>query len=148
MAFNFAWEAVFALLVAESLLERIVFTVWLVLDLGMVYGFVKYGKHEWSQAPFIARNLGNNFLLLVVYCTIGHWAFAKWWIDNDVGKREGKFYRGVVGPDMTELGFWSAALSQAYLSGASLAQLLIREHTGGVTWGVWSVLTCCGHGED
>ena len=75
--------------------------------------------------------------MLTTYCALGHWTFAKWWLDNDMGKREGKFYRGVLGPDTTELGFWSGALCQAYLSAASLVQLLIRGHTGGVSWSVW-----------
>ena len=103
----------------------------------MVYGALKYGRREWEHSPWVKRNLGMVIGGMTVYCALGHWAFAKWWIDNEVGRREGKFYRGVVGPDTTELGFWSAALSQAYLSAASLGQLLIREHSGGVSWGVW-----------
>jgi hypothetical protein len=74
---------------------------------------------------------------LVAYCCAGHWAFAKWWIDDEVGRQEGKIYRGGVGPDTTQLGFWSAALAQAYLSAASLAQLWIRGHSGGVSWSIW-----------
>jgi len=54
-----------------------------------------------------------------------------------MGRKEGKYYFGRVGPDTTELGFWSGAVAQAYLSGASLGQLLIRQHTGGVSWGIW-----------
>lgn len=137
LSFNFAWEAIYALFVAEALLERVVFGVWLLLDCGMVYGVLKYGRREWDHAPFVKENLGWVILGLTVYCAAGHWAFAKWWIDTEIGKREGKFYRGVIGPDTTELGFWSAALSQAYLSAASLGQLLIRQHSGGVGWGVW-----------
>lgn len=103
----------------------------------MVWGALKYGRGEWEHAPFVKKHLGMVIMAMTVYCAAGHWAFAKWWINNDIGKKEGKFYGGVVGPDITELGFWSAAASQAYLSAASLGCLLIRGHSGGVGWGVW-----------
>ncbi|KAI9776735.1 MAG: hypothetical protein M1839_009379 [Geoglossum umbratile] len=141
LALNFAWEAVYALYVAESPLERFVFAVWLFIDCGMVYGMVKYAKYEWSHAPAVARRIGGIFAVMAVGATLGHWTFAKWWIQNDIGKREGKFYRGVVGPDTTELGFWSAALCQVYLSAASLCQLVVRQHSGGVSWAIWGTRT-------
>jgi hypothetical protein len=137
LALNFAWEVVYALFVAESLLERSVFTIWLIIDCGMVYGMLKYAKYEWSHAPAVARRIGGIFAIMAVGATLGHWTFAKWWIQNDIGKREGKFYKGVVGPDTTELGFWSAALCQLYLSAASLCQLVVRQHSGGVSWAIW-----------
>lgn len=137
LALNFAWEIVYALYVAESPLERTVFTIWLTIDCGMVYGIIKYAKHEWIHAPMVARRIGGIFTIMAVGATIGHWTFAMWWIQNDMGKREGKFYKGVVGPDTTELGFWSAAVCQAYLSTASLCQLVVRQHSGGVSWSIW-----------
>jgi hypothetical protein len=137
LAHNFAWEIVYGLFIAEAPLERIVFTVWLVLDLGMVYGVLKHGKEEWNHVPLVKRNLGKLFVVSVVWCVVAHWAFASWWIENEVGKRDGKYYRGVVGADTTELGYWSAVVAQTYLSVASLVQLLIRQHTGGVSWGIW-----------
>lgn len=139
LAMNFSWEIVYALYVVETGIEFTVFGVWLAIDCGLVYYMLKFGKQEWSHAPFVERNLGTILAVMVVYCSLGHYAFAKWWIDNNVGKREGKFYRGVIGPDTTELGFWSSSLAQAYLGVASLAQLLIRQHSGGVSWGVWYV---------
>jgi hypothetical protein len=69
-------------------------------------------------------------MAMVGWCVLAEWAFAKWWIDNEIGKKEGKFYGGVVAADSTELGFWSAAAAQTHLSVASLAQLLVRQHTG------------------
>lgn len=137
LAFNFAWEIVYTLYIVETLLEQIVFAIWMAIDISLVYGVIKHGDYEWEHSPMIKRNLGWILMALVIYCCAGHWAFAKWWIDNEVGKREGKIYRGIVGPDTTELGFWSAALAQAYLSAASLAQLWIREHSGGVSWSIW-----------
>ena len=137
LAFNLAWEVVFALYVAETPLERSIFTIWMILDLGLIYCVVVYGQHEWSHSPAIARNLGKIFTVLVAGALVGHWTFAKWWIDNDMGKREGKFYMGRVGPDTTELGYWSVAFCQSYLSTASLAQLMVRGHSGGVGWDIW-----------
>ena len=54
-------------------------------------------------------------------------------MEKGIGKKVGKG----VGADMTELGFWSAGVAQAYLSAASLTQLVLRQHTGGVSWGIW-----------
>lgn len=137
LAYNFAWEFVYGFLVAESPLERSIFTLWLILDLGMVYGLLKYGKEEWNHAPLVKRNLAMVWLGMVGWCIVAHWAFASWWINEKLGRREGKFYGGVEGLDTTELGWWTAVGSQVYLSVASLGQLLIRQHTGGVSWGVW-----------
>ncbi len=83
---------------------------------------------------------GGDFGWTVRVVCISALAFAKWWVDTDVAMKEGKYYRGVVGPDTTELVFWTALVSQTYLSVASLGQLLIRQHTGGVSWGSWYVL--------
>jgi hypothetical protein len=139
LAMNFGWEIVYALYVVETELEFLVFGVWLVIDCGLVYYLLKYGRNEWRNAPVVATNLGTILSVMIVYTAVGQFSFAKWWIDNDIGKREGKFYRGVMGPDTTELGFWSSALVQAYLSASSLVQLVIRRHSGGISWGIWSV---------
>ncbi|KAK3996555.1 hypothetical protein QBC44DRAFT_365216 [Cladorrhinum sp. PSN332] len=74
---------------------------------------------------------------MTLAATAAHWTFAEWWIANDIGKREGKFYRGAVGLDTTELGYWSAMLCQVYLSASSLCQLVVRQHSGGVSWSIW-----------
>jgi hypothetical protein len=137
LAFNFAWEIIYAFYVTEAPLERIVFGIWCLLDIAMVGGVIKYGASEWRHAPVIARNLGKIVVGLTVYCCVLHYTSAKWWIDHETGRKEGKFYHGKLAADTTELGFWSAAISQAYLSAASLGQLVIRQHTGGVSWGIW-----------
>ncbi|KLU82743.1 hypothetical protein MAPG_01812 [Magnaporthiopsis poae ATCC 64411] len=54
------------------------------------------------------------------------------------GPREGKLYGGRVAGDTTEMGYWTAAFAQILLSTASLAQLLVREHSGGVNWSIWA----------
>jgi hypothetical protein len=137
VALNFSWEMVYALYVAEAPLERAIFALWMVLDCAMVYGMMKFGKYEWAHAPAVARSIVPIFVVMTVVAALGHWSFAEWWISNEIGKREGKYYMGVLGPDTTELGYWSAAVCQVYLSASSLCQLGIRGHSGGVSWGIW-----------
>ncbi|TVY18345.1 Terpene cyclase andB [Lachnellula arida] len=137
LSFNFAWELIYAFYVAEAPLERGVFAIWCLLDLLMVYALVRHGHNEWRHAPLIARHIGKVFWILTAWCCVGHWASASWWIAQEMGRKEGKYYFGRVGADTTELGFWSAGVSQAYLSAASLGQLVVRRHTGGVSWGIW-----------
>jgi hypothetical protein len=137
IALNFSWELVYGLAVAESPLEKYVFISWLIIDCVMIHGMIKYAKHEWTHSPTIAHNIGIIFAAMAITTTLGHWSFAKWWIDNEIGKREGKFYNGVIGPDATELGFWSAMLCQVYVSAGSLSQLIVRQHSGGVSWSIW-----------
>lgn len=43
-----------------------------------------------------------------------------------------------MGPGTTELEFWSVVVAQVILSAASLSQLLVRGHTGGVSWWIWA----------
>ena len=137
LALDFSWEVVYAFYVAESPLEKSVFVLWLIIDSGMVHGMIRYAKYEWTHSPKVASHIGSIFAVMAVGAALGHWTFAKWWIENEIGKRDGKFYKGVVGPDTTELGFWSAILCQAHLSAASLCQLLVRRHSGGVNWTIW-----------
>ncbi|EPS39984.1 hypothetical protein H072_6195 [Dactylellina haptotyla CBS 200.50] len=137
LALNFAWEVVYGFYVAESPLEKSVFILWLIIDCGMIYGMMKYARNEWSHAPTVGRRIVEIFIVMMIGATLGHYTFAKWWIENDINKREGKFYRGVIGPDTSELGFWSGCICQVYLSTASLCQLIIRRHSGGVSWPIW-----------
>ncbi|KAH8812525.1 hypothetical protein F5884DRAFT_832161 [Xylogone sp. PMI_703] len=138
LAFNFAWEVVYAIYVSEAIIEKTVFYVWLVIDCGLIYSVMKYAKYEWAHAPVVARHIGLVFSTMAVVSLFAQWTFAKWWIDNNIGQKEGKIFRGVVGPDTSELGYWTAAASQIYLSAASLAQLIIRQHSGGVSYGIWA----------
>jgi len=39
---------------------------------------------------------------------------------------------GRVGPDTTELGYWSVAFCQSYLSTAEFGAFEVRGHSGGV----------------
>jgi hypothetical protein len=141
LSINLGWEIVYALVVSEKLVERATFTVWLAIDCFLVYpGVLRYGReYEWNHAtPLVRRYLGFWLALMGAAAVAGQYAFASWWIANNIGAKEGKFYRGKDwGPDISELGFWSAAVSQVYLSAASLAMLAVRGHSGGVSWGIW-----------
>jgi hypothetical protein len=140
LAMNFGWELVYALYVVETPLEQAVFTIWLILDCGLVYGMVKFGGNDWAHAPVVARNLVPIFALLTSVAAAGNFAFAKWWIEYGVGGfRQGKWYHGVEGVDTTELGFWSSVFAQAFLSATCLAQLVERQHSRGVSWAIWYV---------
>jgi hypothetical protein len=137
LALNLAWEVVYAFYVAEVHIEKTVFFLWLLIDCGMVHGVAKNGKNEWKHSQWVAQNLVAVLSVMIGICIAGQWTFAKWWIDNEVGKREGKYYRGVIGPDTTEMGFWTAAVTQLNLPAVSLCQLLMRQHSRGVSWSVW-----------
>ncbi|KAL3424677.1 hypothetical protein PVAG01_03958 [Phlyctema vagabunda] len=140
LAFNLAWEVVYAVVVAEERLEQFCFGVWLVIDCGLVYGVVRHGRNEWAHAPLVQRHVGLLFGLLAAACVLAHWTFARWWLAHGFGGgRPGKSYGGVdAAVDTTELGYWTAMLAQVILSAMSLAQLLVREHSGGVSWSIWA----------
>ncbi|KZV87159.1 hypothetical protein EXIGLDRAFT_711894 [Exidia glandulosa HHB12029] len=141
LALNFGWEVVYGLFVTEEPLERAGFTIWLIVDVGLVYGLLRYGRTEWVHAPFVQAHLGAIFALLAGGSVIGHWTFVRWFLDNDIGLHRGKTYGGRPSADTTEMGYWSALLCQAYLSAASLAQLLVRGHSRGVDWPIWAART-------
>lgn len=144
LAINFGWEVVNAFYVAEAPLERAVITAWCLIDLGLFYGVVRYGPREWERGAgggrttWVSRNLVAVLGLMVALSLWANWAFAHWWIRNEVGRREGKFYGGRLAADTTELGYWTASFAQVFLSAASFAQLLVREHSGGVSWSIWA----------
>jgi hypothetical protein len=103
----------------------------------LIYGTVKFAKNEWHHSKAVARNMAPILAVLTAGMALGNFAFVKWWFDYSVCEKKGKVYNGVEGPDTTELGFWSAAFGQALLSVASLSQLVVRQHSGGVSWGIW-----------
>lgn len=141
LALNLAWEGVYALLVpGAQTIEKIGFATWLIIDCGLIHGLLTSGRrYEWAHAPLVQRHLGKIFAIMCLGCTLLHYGFATWWIANGVGMHRGKLYNGKVGPDMTELAFWSASVCQACLSVTSLCQLVIRGHSGGVSWTVWAL---------
>ncbi|KAF2710064.1 hypothetical protein K504DRAFT_377707 [Pleomassaria siparia CBS 279.74] len=140
LAFNFGWEIVFALYVAESLPEKTIFTTWLLIDIGLVYAVVKYGAGEWGHAPVVGRNIGKIFAAMVAWWCWALWALCVWWVDekDPVNPKAGKLYKGVEGIDTTELGFWTALVAQVVLSVGLLAQIIVRGNSGGSSYAIWA----------
>ncbi|KAH7132477.1 tyrosyl-DNA phosphodiesterase-domain-containing protein [Dendryphion nanum] len=140
LAFNFAWEIIFALYVAETFLEKTVFVTWMLVDLGLVYAVLEYGKNEWAHAPVVVRHIGKIFMVSVMWWCCALWAICSWWVDprNPVNPKEGKIYNGKVGPDTTELGWWTSLLAQVILSVMLLAQIVTRGHSGGASYSIWA----------
>lgn len=140
LMFNVGWEVIFSFYVAESVPEKTTFTVWMLLDLGLVYVTVKYGKNEWTHAPVVVRNIGKILLVGVLWWCWALWALSSWWLDldNPVNPKPGKIYKGVNGVDSTELGFWTALVAQVVLSVSLLVQIIVREHSGGTSYAIWA----------
>ncbi|KAH8647255.1 hypothetical protein BX600DRAFT_484536 [Xylariales sp. PMI_506] len=141
LALNVGWEIVYALYVAEELLERAGFAVWLLLDLGLVWSTVRYAPLDWAAtSPFVGRHAGAFLALMLLASCWGHFAFVSWWLANPGtghGDKAGKWWRGVEGHDTTELAYWSAGFAQLFLSAASLAMLVVRGHSGGTGYTIW-----------
>ncbi|KAF2475155.1 phospholipase D/nuclease [Lindgomyces ingoldianus] len=139
LAFNFAWEIMFTIYISETSLEKSVFACWMVLDIGLAYTMVEYGANEWRHAPVVGRHIGKILLGSVLWICWALWAFSSWWVDlaNPINPKDGKIFRGVVGPDTTELGYWTSVVAQVLLSAMLLAQLIVRGHSGGASYMIW-----------
>ncbi|KAE8849549.1 hypothetical protein PTNB73_10490 [Pyrenophora teres f. teres] len=140
LAFNFAWEIVFAAFVTEEAGSRAIFGLWMLIDLALVYTTVKYGATEWKHAPVVGRNIGKIFFVMLVWCWLGLYAISAWWLDpeNPVNPKVGKIYRGTKGVDVNELGFWTSLVGQVVLSIMSLAQIVVRGSSRGSSYSIWA----------
>ncbi|USW59769.1 Putative terpene cyclase PaxB [Septoria linicola] len=137
LANNLAWEMVYAFYFHDVWFKRLVFVIWVFLEVPIVYGTMRNSKHEWSHTPVVRDHIGKILLTLTLWCALGHWSFLHWWFNWNISSKKGKFYRGVEGPDPTELKWWSGEFCQMTLSLTSLVQLITRQHTEGVTWAIW-----------
>lgn len=141
LALNIAWETVYGFYVAEALLETAGFVIWLVLDVGLVYTTIKYAPYEWEMSsPRVGRNITTILALMTAVGMAGNFAFASWWLSKPGighGDKRGKWYFGRDEYDTTELAFWTAGVSQAVASVGSLAMLVVRGHSGGVSYAIW-----------
>ncbi|PYH99045.1 hypothetical protein BO71DRAFT_405605 [Aspergillus ellipticus CBS 707.79] len=136
MANNFAWEIVYGCYFQDLWSKQIVGIIWAIVDTIIVYGTIKYGRNEWKHTPVVEKHLGKIVILFIAWCLWGHFAFMNWYFDYNIAHKQGKFYLGVEGPDPTELKFWAGEIAQMTLSATSLMQLIMRQHTGGVTWAI------------
>ncbi|KAH7006758.1 hypothetical protein EDB80DRAFT_751546 [Ilyonectria destructans] len=139
LANNFAWEMVYALSVADAPREKTAMVIWMLIDIPIIYSTLRYGREEWTHAQMVSRNLGKILVALVMLCAVAHWSFASWWMGNRIAMKSGKFYRGIEGQDATEMAFWAVSVCQVIVSTSSLAQLVTRQHTGGVSWSIWAL---------
>jgi hypothetical protein len=140
LSLNFAWELVFALFVAEEAREKAIFSIWLAIDLGLVYALFTYGANEWKHAPVVGRHVGKIFAGMLAWWCVVLYVVSQWWIDpaNPVNPKEGKAYKGIKGIDTDELGYWTALIAQVVLSFMSLAQIVVRQNSGGSSYKIWA----------
>ncbi|PWY93853.1 hypothetical protein BO94DRAFT_572424 [Aspergillus sclerotioniger CBS 115572] len=127
LANNFAWEIVFTLHFADTPIKNAAFLMWAVIDVGLVWQTLKYGKYEWEHAPLVRDNLGKILFGLTCWCMLGHWLFLDWWFSRF--------------EDPTECKFWDGGLSQLFISVLSVNQLITRGHTGANTIAIWLTRT-------
>lgn len=138
---NVTWEIVYGFYVADDLLERSGFILWLILDLGLVYTTIKFAPDDWSTtSPWVGRHMAGILGIMLIIGCWGHFAFVSWWLSVPgvgSGDKTGKWWRGREGYDPTELAYWSAGVSQMVLSASSVAMLLVRGHSGGTSYTIW-----------
>lgn len=140
LAVNVSWEAVFALYLPDTALETSIFGLVLLLDAGLVYTTLAYGRREWAHAPWVAERIGPLLGAMTAAGLLGNWAFVQWWLSvpgRGTGDKTGKFWRGQEGFDVTELAWWSGLVLQVVNSTSSLAMLVVRQHSGGVGFSIW-----------
>ncbi|KAI0883595.1 uncharacterized protein GGS22DRAFT_190254 [Annulohypoxylon maeteangense] len=141
LAINVSWEIVYGFYVAEMLFEKLGFTLWLILDLGLIYTTVKFAPEEWASTnKFVGRHMASILALMLAIGCWGHYAFVSWWLSRPgigIGDKSGKWYYGQDGYDTTELAYWSAGVAQLVLSSSSVAMLGIRGHSGGTGYIIW-----------
>lgn len=141
LALNVSWEIVYALYVCESPLETAGFTIWLILDIGVVYTTIKFAPYEWNRtSPWVGRHTAAILAVMTAVGCAGHFAFVSWWLSAPGighGDKSGKWYFGQDEYDTTELAYWSAGTAQLVASVGSLAMLLVRGHSGGTSYKIW-----------
>ncbi|KAF2821966.1 phospholipase D/nuclease [Ophiobolus disseminans] len=140
LAMNFAWEMVFAMFVAVEVREQAIFTIWMLIDLGLIYALVKHGANEWKHAPAVGRHIGKIFTVMLAWWCVALYAVSIWWLDPTVpvNPKFGKAYNGSKGIDSDELGYWTALVAQIVLSVMSLAQIVVRGNSGGSSYAIWT----------
>ncbi|KAK4187788.1 hypothetical protein QBC35DRAFT_220054 [Podospora australis] len=138
LATNVSWEIVNLFYVCTMPLEQVGLSMWLVLDIGLVYTTVKFGPQEWRTSnPWIGRNIAWILTVLTAVGFICHYSFSAWWLLEPQSSKKGKWWRGREGFDITELAFWSSGISMVITSWLSLFMLINRGHSGGTGYVIW-----------
>ena len=142
LGLNLAWEAVFALYVADLPSEKLSYGLWLLVDVPLVYATVKTAQSTFRDQPLVARHAGKILALTVVAGTVVFWAFVVWWFERPEkgyveGSKVGKQWKGRQRTDQTELAYWTAMANQLANSVGSCAMVLQRGHSGGQSYAIW-----------
>lgn len=83
LALNVSWEIVYALYVCEALIETAGFTIWLILDIGLIYTTIKFAPYEWDRTnAWVGRHMASILGLMTAIGCVGHFAFVKWWLSR------------------------------------------------------------------
>lgn len=132
LGINLAWEAVYAIYVTDTTLERLGFAAWLAFDVPVVWATLRTSPASAKRTLLISFALG----------TVANAAFAHWWLaeaGRGYGDKTGKTWKGIKGRDTTELAWWSAGAAQMLLSVGCVIQVLQKGHSGGQSYGIWYV---------
>ncbi|PSR82878.1 hypothetical protein BD289DRAFT_461526 [Coniella lustricola] len=122
LALKLNWEIVYALYVSETPLEIAGFTIWSLLDIGLIYTTVKCAPLEWKRSSlWIGQNIVAILSLMTAVGCIGHFTFVSRWLsESGIGRGD---KRGKWDFDRDDIG--------------SLAMLLVRGHSGGTSYTIW-----------
>lgn len=140
LGLNLAWEVVYAFGVCEAWPEFVGFTLWLILDVPVLYVTLKTAKYSFQDAPLIAKNIPLLLSVIFLAGIAGNAGFVWWWLKEPhrgYGVKWGKTWKGLEARDTTELAFWSAGVAQNIFSVSALAMLLQRGHSGGQSYAIW-----------
>ncbi|KAH7242015.1 hypothetical protein BKA59DRAFT_513525 [Fusarium tricinctum] len=140
LGLNLAWEVVYAFGVCEAPIETFGFTLWLLLDIPVLYATIKTAPRSFSTSPLVARNVPLLLFIIFVAGLVGNGMFVWWWLKEPhrgYGIKWGKTWKGLEARDTTELAFWSAGVAQMIFSVSALAMLLQRGHSGGQSYAIW-----------
>ncbi|KAF4980236.1 hypothetical protein FZEAL_3715 [Fusarium zealandicum] len=143
LGLNLAWEVVYAFGVCEAPIETFGFTMWLLLDIPVLYVTLKTAPRTFAASPLVARNVPLLLAVIFVLGLLGNGAFVWWWLKEPhrgYGIKWGKMWKGLEARDTTELSYWSAGVAQTIFSVSALAMLLQRGHSGGQSYAIWACL--------
>ncbi|KAJ5379961.1 uncharacterized protein N7496_002389 [Penicillium cataractarum] len=116
---NLAWETVFAVIHRPPhLIAALVITVWLLVNIYVIYVSVKFGRESQDVSPLLRRHLPAVTLLGFVGFLTGHIALSMH-----------------LGP--TKALYWGGMICQVTLSASALGLLIQRGHTRGASPAMW-----------
>ncbi|KAL3476507.1 hypothetical protein BJX99DRAFT_270494 [Aspergillus californicus] len=117
---NLAWEVAFTIFhQAPSRAGTVTYTLWMLIDIYMVYLSVKFApKATDAHTHPLGNYLPAVAFVVFLACLLGHLAL-------------------IVDLGLTKAFFWSAWVDQVTLSTSGLVLLIQRGHTRGTSWGMW-----------